>query len=218
MKKQATAPERSPLGAGQGNGTYDGHGTAGGDPGILDIASLRLEGSAENPVTATRVITQIPVTKPSNEVFIRSYPDAEYELRTLTIASKIDREIYVIAPNLRSAEFTSDPAYMCAPRVLVPYITRNGDLMVWPIRLPHDGRIDAWNESAYDLVQLSRGRWVRVVSNVAFGRYDSYEAQRDLGEPKWPDLSFDQIFQLALRTRMIDRLDHPVLQRLRGEV
>jgi hypothetical protein len=217
-KSQSSQPER-PIELPKGNETNNGGSEAvAGDAPILDIASLRLEGSAESPVATTRVITRIPVVKPSKEAFIQCHPDVGFELRTLTIKSEVDEEIYVVSPVLRSAEFRRNPAYMCAERVLVPYITTDGDVMVWPIKLPEDGRLDRWNESALVLVQRSRETWLRILSNQKIGHYEGYKPKGDLGEPQWPDLTFDQIFRIALTTRMIDRLDHPFLRRLRGEV
>jgi hypothetical protein len=34
----------------------------------------------------------------------------------------------------------------------------------------------------------------------------------------WPDISFQEILQIAFRDRIVDRADHPLVQRLRGEL
>jgi hypothetical protein len=39
-----------------------------------------------------------------------------------------------------------------------------------------------------------------------------------LPDPNWPDLTFQEIFDIAIRDRKIDSLDHPVVRQLRGEV
>ena len=36
--------------------------------------------------------------------------------------------------------------------------------------------------------------------------------------PKWPDLSFRTMLELAFKGRVIDTIDHPVLRKLRGEI
>jgi hypothetical protein len=34
--------------------------------------------------------------------------------------------------------------------------------------------------------------------------------------PRWPEGGFNYLFQLAFRGRVINNLDHPVIQRLQG--
>jgi hypothetical protein len=37
-----------------------------------------------------------------------------------------------------------------------------------------------------------------------------------LPEPDWPDVSFEEIINVAFRGNYIDSLDHPAIQKLRG--
>jgi hypothetical protein len=53
---------------------------------------------------------------------------------------------------------------------------------------------------------------------MSLGAYDVAVASGQIVEPTWPDLSFQQLIKIAFRDAMIDSWDHPVLQRLRGEV
>jgi len=55
-----------------------------------------------------------------------------------------------------------------------------------------------------------------MVSDTTNGIYTHYEPTGELPDAKWPALSFNEIIKLAFRGRMIDSLDHPVLQDLRG--
>ena len=61
-------------------------------------------------------------------------------------------------------------------------------------------------------------KWVRVTSSMSLGAYEIFEANGDLPEPVWPDISFQEILQIAFRDRRVDRADHPLVQRLRGEL
>jgi hypothetical protein len=45
-----------------------------------------------------------------------------------------------------------------------------------------------------------------------------FEASGDLPEPVWPEISFEEILKIAFRDRIVDRADHPLVQRLRGVV
>ena len=40
---------------------------------------------------------------------------------------------------------------------------------------------------------------------------------QDIPDPEWPDLPFNQLLRIAFKNRVVDSLDHPTLQRLRGE-
>jgi len=53
---------------------------------------------------------------------------------------------------------------------------------------------------------------------MALGAYDLNEATSNLPDPEWPDLSFQDILQIAFRNHIVDHADHPVVQRLRGAV
>ena len=53
---------------------------------------------------------------------------------------------------------------------------------------------------------------------MSLGAYEIFEASGDLPEPVWPDYSFEEILKIAFRERIVDRPDHPLVQRLRGVV
>jgi len=53
---------------------------------------------------------------------------------------------------------------------------------------------------------------------MSLGAYEIFEASGDLPEPVWPDFSFQEILRIAFRERIVDRPDHPLVQRLRGIV
>jgi hypothetical protein len=58
-----------------------------------------------------------------------------------------------------------------------------------------------------------------MVGRKDLGEYDMYKARGDLGEPAWPDKSFDDLLRLAFAgDRLINRLYHPVLRELSGEM
>jgi hypothetical protein len=51
---------------------------------------------------------------------------------------------------------------------------------------------------------------------MSLGAYEIFEAIGELSEPDWPALSFPEILQVAFRDRIVDRFDHPLINRLRG--
>jgi hypothetical protein len=42
------------------------------------------------------------------------------------------------------------------------------------------------------------------------------EAQGTIAEPVWPEHSFQQLVKIAFRDRIVDRVDHPLIKKLRG--
>jgi hypothetical protein len=205
-----------PASNGQGDGAahipVDG---AGRDTDPYNLDALRLSQNFAAAAGVKKIITTVPVRKPSKEVFIRAHPDPGYRLDTLVLESKEDRETYLIAPRLWE-ELATEPTV--SSRLLVTAITRQRVLFVWPIRLPgSNGRIDEWSRSAMEAADLAREQWVRVTPNMANGAYDLGVAANHMAEPQWPELTFQEIIRIAFRNKMIDTWEHPILRRLRGE-
>ena len=65
---------------------------------------------------------------------------------------------------------------------------------------------------------MAKNEWIRVAANMNLGGYEPFHAIGDFGDPEWPDLEFAKILEIAFRDRFVTDLNHPVLQRLRGEV
>ena len=180
----------------------------------FDLANMRLTQDFTSTIGVKKRITTIPVRKPNRQEFVRVHPDPAYRLDTAVVELKAESETYVVAPDLWpevSAELI--------PKRLVLTITRQNVLMLWPIRLPgEDGRIDAWNQSAMIAADRASKCWVRVSSDRHLGAYDLFEAPADLPEPEWPDITFQEVLDIAFRGHQIDDINHPVLKQLRGEL
>jgi hypothetical protein len=63
---------------------------------------------------------------------------------------------------------------------------------------------------------LAMTQWVRVKANKHLGAYEMFVAESTMSEPAWPEASFQDLIKLAFRDRLITKLDHPVIKRLRG--
>src|SRR3954471_116950 len=107
-------PDVQVNGQAASNGHLDGLATAGAsgpmpeaDP--FDLASLRLSQDFASAVGVKRLITTIPVRKPSREWFVRTHPDPSRRLQTAVLELKEDRETYLVSPDLWS-ELASEPA------------------------------------------------------------------------------------------------------------
>jgi hypothetical protein len=96
-------------------------------------------------------------------------------------------------------------------------INRQGVVFLWPVPLPTpDGRVLEWHRSQAEAASLAS--WVRVQANMSLGAYEIIEAPASIPDPEWPDLPFQELLRIGFKDKLVDRLDHPVVKRLRGLV
>jgi hypothetical protein len=183
-------------------------------PDPFDVDSLRLPADADAAFGVRKLLVTVPVKKPEKTWFVRVHPDSAYRIQTALLDD--DRETYFIARDV-VPEISDEAAIRRC--VLFTSITRQGVVFFWPIPLPGpDGRSNPWHESAFQAAALAEKQWVRVTANQSLGGYDVLTATGDIPEPQWPALTLSELLSIASRNRVIDRVDHPILQRLRGEV
>jgi hypothetical protein len=163
---------------------------------------------------AKKQILRVPVSKPNRETYVRTRDDLEYRLDTAVLELKEENETYLVAPGLHE-ELSSE----IRPVTLYTTISRQGDLSLWPVKLPGpDGQWNPWHQSAANAAERAKGKWVRLVANKSLGAYDIFVATGNLPDPEWPDMSLQDILHTAFSDRYIDTMDHIILRRLRGEI
>jgi hypothetical protein len=181
-------------------------------PDLFDLTRLRLSQDFAAEIGVKKALLTVPVHKPDRQWFVRVHPDPEFRLEAAVLEMKDDRETYLVDPVLLP-ELPGE----VIPKVLFTAINRQGVVFLWPVRLPNtDGRHDEWNRSALEAAEMAIGCWIRVASNISLGAYEVFEASADLPEPKWPDVSFKKLLEIAFRDRLIRSLDHAVIKKLQG--
>jgi hypothetical protein len=181
------------------------------DPARFRLSQHNLAGS-----NVKKLLTIVPVRKPSKEHFVRCHPSPEYRIETQILELKEDREIYLVDPTLWACLQGESTV---SPRLLITSQTRQGAIFLWPLRLAGiDGRLDDWNRSATEAATQATDSWVRVQSNMSLGAYDVFQATGILDEPEWDLPSFGEVLAIAFKDKLIDNINHPVLRRLRGEL
>jgi hypothetical protein len=178
-----------------------------------NLSALRLNQSYADTVGVKKLLTTVPVRKPNRQEFVRVHPDPAYRLTPAAIIEvKEDREVYLVMPDMATnlpGEFST--------AMLLTTINRQGTLHIWPVKLPTpEGRQNEWHRSAAEAAERAMKKWVRVTSSMSLGAYEIFEAGGDLPEPVWPDYAFEEILKIAFRDRVVDRADHPLVQRLLG--
>ena len=160
-----------------------------------------------------KVITTVPVKKPSRDMFFRVREEEDWRLNTPVLKLREEGQTYLVD----RAVWPELPGEL-VPKVLFTAVSRRGDVFLWPIRLPgEDGRHDDWNRSALDAARRAMSQWIRIAANRSLGAYDVFQAAAELPEPEWPDDGFEYLLKVAFRDRYITSADHPVVRRLRGE-
>jgi hypothetical protein len=178
----------------------------------FDLSKLRLTQDFVETGCVKKLLTTIPVRKPAPQDFIRVHRDPSYRAAVALVEFRDERESYLVTMDIARelpGEFVS--------AVLYTAINRQGVIFLWPVRLPaSDGRILEWHRSAAEAAERAMDRWIRVRANMSLGAYEMFEAAATIPDPVWPELSFQELLRIAFRDRLVDRLDHAVIKRLRG--
>jgi hypothetical protein len=96
-----------------------------------------------------------------------------------------------------------------------PYITHHGSLGLWLLSIEHDD--NPWVASGLRIAEAAKGQWVVALPVKAQSAYRMLPAERDFGEPDWPDLKLGGWMKLAFPDELrINSPDHPIAKVLRG--
>jgi hypothetical protein len=103
------------------------------------------------------------------------------------------------------------------------WINRKNDTFIWPVQLADaDGRQNDWHASMFEMMSVqANGQWARI--EAGDGGYVVTIAEpsedQDAPKPNWPVAdSFGDVLRTAFKRggRVIEHLNHPLLNRLRG--
>jgi hypothetical protein len=179
----------------------------------FDPENLRLDQSFTEATGVKKLLTTVPVRKPKSQDFVRVHPGADYRADLAIIELQEDRESYLVTPNT-----AIDLQNEVRVKALFTAINRQGVVFLWPVPVAAtDARVLEWHRSMREGAEMAMARWVRVQANMNLGAYEIGEAAGAIPDPTWPDSSFRDLLRIAFRDRFVDRLDHPVVRRLRGE-
>ncbi len=182
-------------------------------PNPFDPASLRISDAIATGGGAEKLLLVLNVQKPSRQAFVRVSHDPELRIRMALLELKEERETYAVTPAV--AEAVPGEVKFCELRLAV---TQQGTPFLWPVPLPPSDRADnTWSMTARTAAERAETAWVRMTANMSAQSYDVHIAQSSAAEPIWPKKTLAELLQLAFGNgRLIDSLDHPVIQRLLG--
>jgi hypothetical protein len=181
----------------------------------IDVSALRKQQDQVGTITLVNRLANIPVRKPRKQEFFRTMDKPGHSLETRILeVNNTEHESYLIAPHLQP-ELEGE----ATPVILTPCINRQGELFLWPVKsYSADGRRNKWTESTLEAAKLAKSKWVRITANMNKGEYDVIVAEGDIPSPKWPEIAFDKLINIAFKGHYITDIDHEVLRELRGEI
>lgn len=178
----------------------------------FNLEALRLDQNYADTVGVKKLITRIPIRKPSKTEFFRTRPEPEWRFPINILELKQESEIYVVVAGV-SPEISA----LLKPVELHLAVDRNNNAFLIPVPLPgQDGRRNSWHESLAISVKESFEHWVRLTANMSLGSYDLHVATGHIPDPEWPELTLEGLLEIAFRGRIIDKPDHPIILQLQG--
>jgi hypothetical protein len=178
----------------------------------FDLDALRLPQNFGETLGVKRLITRVPVRKPIKTEFFRVRTGEEWRFQTMILELKDEREIFILSPSV-----WEEIPELLKPAMLHTAIDRRNNIFLIPVPLPgQDGRRNPWHQSLHNAVTTAEDSWVRSIANLKLGGYDLYVAEGNIADPEWPDVSFNELIEIAFRDRIIDSPKHPVIQQLLG--
>jgi hypothetical protein len=177
-----------------------------------DISALKVSQDVNTDLKVKRIITKVPLRKPSRNVFFRVRPGEAWRMTTLLLEDpEANDEFYTVSRSLWDTLGPRGRYYH-----LFVAINRQKTLFVLPVPVPDARKPNDWHLSLLDAVRMAETEWVRAEANMDVGMRDIHVAEGTLSEPEWPELAFNEIIRLAFRGRHVNSLEHPLIQRLEG--
>ncbi len=179
-----------------------------------NIKALRLPPNYGANLGVKKVLTKVPVGKPEKPQFFRTHIADDMTFAAMLLEQKESRERYLVRPDVAPGI-----AELVRPVQLFTAIDRQNNLFLIPVPLPaEDGTRNSWHESLAQAVEHAKLKWLRIAANMHTKAYDVYEALGALEEPKWPEHNIETLLVVAFRGKIIDSIDHPVVQSLLGQL
>ena len=183
----------------------------------IDLERVRAKADQLIDLGVATEYTVIPIRNPKPDEFYRCMADEEYSMDANILSLKTENEWYLIDP-----EILPEIQLESQLRVMTLYVcvTMNSTPFVTCIPQPNElGQINSWHESGHRTMAEAKQFWVRRQADRSNGSYIITKAMNvKLPDPKWPTMTLSEIIERAFDKFYIDDVNHPVLQRLRGEM
>ena len=102
---------------------------------FANLEALRLSPDAAAVAGTMEILSHVPIRKPNRHEFFRTRPEPEMWFDTGVFEDKEERETFFVTPAMREALVGE-----IRPVLLVPTMTRQSVLLLWPLRRRRLGR------------------------------------------------------------------------------
>jgi hypothetical protein len=177
------------------------------------LSSLRLP-DTYSASGGTVLPLKVTYGKLNRNRFSRVHPGEEYKLRCLLVDDKDNGETYLATPNMAGhlgSLATAKTIRLAVDNSGVPKLIGEPDV-------DPSGRRNLWQSSLKEAIREAEKDWVRVVSNMNANQYEITRSINDLGFPRWPKQSMEELVNDAFAGRIIDSLDHPYIRQIQGRI
>ena len=159
----------------------------------------------------------VVLRKPGKERFFRVHNDPGFSITVQTLEIKDDQDLrgdYLVLPNPEPAlkKFFEEQTNLIKRKKIVCCADGRGQHWLWPVAPANSD--NRWHRSARRASDLAKESWVRMVPGD--GEYRVHKPADNMPDPVWPDEPFEELLDSAFEGRVIDSMDHPVVEYLSG--
>jgi hypothetical protein len=180
-----------------------------------NLELLRLAPAFEESAGIRKVISTVPVRKPSPQEWVRVHPDPAYRMNLSCILLKAEKEFYLLMPAI-ARDFERDAIHV----TIYTCINSSGVVLLWPCRIVSEGgRQNAWHSSAHEAAAVAMEERIRFRSNMELGAYEWDTTTSPSLDPVWPDVPFNELLRIGFGKigHLVDTPQHPLIKQLRGD-
>ena len=207
MNQQLIQPEESELVTSNGTKVAEDQSTS------SLLSSLRLP-DTYSMTGGTTIPLKVTYGKLNKHRFSRVHPGNDYKFRCLVVDDKDGGDTYLAAPNMASLL-----GNLATPKTIRLTVDNAGTpKLIGEPDIDINARKNLWQTSLKDAIKRAESNWVRVQSNMNAGQYEIVESANDLGEPKWPKLTMEELVNDAFSGRIIDSPNHPYIRQIEGRI
>ena len=179
-------------------------------PSPADFSRFRLSQNFGSVSGVRKKLTTVPVRKPNKTQFVRVHSENKLDTMLLKYGDN-GEDLYLVDPDVMQ-----EVEDLAKPYRLSQAIDRQNNVFIWPLAIPDGDRPLNWHLSAMEAASNGEVEWTRMQANMSLGAYEIFAAEQDLGAPEWPELSMNELLEIAFKNKIINRPDHLVLLQLRG--
>jgi hypothetical protein len=161
---------------------------------------------SEIGIGETQVVLQVKFGRPRAQEWVRCHPEPERMKYFNAVRDQKTSKLFIVNPRVLSLVGTQARLYRVRQA-----ITTDNELYLWPA--PVEGRLES-DITHLNAQQAALSQWIRIEWDGK--AFVAVEPQGDMGEPEWPELTFQQVLEMGLAGHLINNADHVLIRRLQG--